>query len=461
MGLQILWGLIISIVPIGLILIRRRNLLLAWICLVTCVDVFKMLNVSAATVAGLILIPYTIRFVRPILQTRPGQLLFAHYGYLGLLGLVFGFLFPWPDALGRPLSLQAPGRTILYLTRHTANLSLAIFVAQQTVKLKHPSKVFKYILLGGIIAAAGGICEYLSGLDMFALLTEGVFNPTYHAFRVRGLNFEPRGLGLTAAYGLLLCMLVSSRRASWKAVSVLLINVCTLFLTVSTSGLLAATAGIVSLFLFDRHSRGVLVGVMAAGIVVLLIPMMFESGVFADWSSLLTERIGSTIRFGEATNWMEEFVFRAEVFDAVALLFLVANPIYILSGTGPGLISIPATSYLPETVYYTEFFKSTGINLPPTMGGLLELSNGGLIGLLLWIAFLATSLCAIRYVIKNSEAWKNEWKIARGAFLGAGVMYGVAAGFLSSFWPIFMGIGLGAACLRHIHRKELNEGVQS
>jgi hypothetical protein len=454
MLVQALWLIIIVIVPLALMMLRRSHLLLAWICLATCVDIFKALNVSATTVAGLLLIPYTIKILVCTLRTRPSQLLVAQYGHLMLLGLVFGFLFPWPDTLHRPFSLQASGRTILYMTRQIANLSIAFFVARQIVRSKHPGKLFRYILAGTLLAAIGALAEYLTGISLYTLLTEGILSPTYHNLRVRGFSFEPRGLGLTLAYGILLCLLLSLRHRSWKVLALLLVNVCALLLSRSVSGLMAVAAGTLSLFVFYRRARWVLSGLIVGAVCVVLVSTMLKLDWVTLWGAQLTERIGSTIRFGQATNWFEDVVFRVEVFDAVALLFLASNPIYIFLGTGPGLIQIPDTPFLPVSPYYEEVFRLTGVQSPPTMGWLLELSNAGLIGVLLWLAFFVLCLGAINRLIKHSAFEREQWEIARSAFVGAAAMYLVAAGFLSSFWPLFMGVGLAAVYLQRTYRQQ-------
>jgi hypothetical protein len=223
---------------------------------------------------------------------------------------------------------------------------------------------------------------------------------------------------------------------------------------------MATVAGTMSLFLFYRRSRWFLVGLTVVVACLVFASLILQLGWLTSWEFHLEERVGSTIRFGEASSWFEELVFRVEVFDAVALLFLAANPVYILFGTGPGLISIPATPFLPVSSYY-EIFRAAGINSPPSMGGLLELSNGGLIGVFLWTAFFVTSLRAINYVIRHSRYEREQWEIGRGAFVGAAAMYLVAAGFLSSFWVLFMSLGLAAAYLQYVDRKHQSEARQS
>jgi hypothetical protein len=222
---------------------------------------------------------------------------------------------------------------------------------------------------------------------------------------------------------------------------------------------MATAAGTLSLFLFYRRARWFLSGLFVVIIFILLVSLTLKLSWLTSWEAQLVERVGSTIRFVQATNWFEEIAFRVEVFDTVALLFLAAHPIYILFGTGPGLISIPATPYLPISIYYVEYFRLTGVNSPPTMGGLLELSNAGLIGLFFWLAFFITSLKAINYLVKHNSFERRQWETGRVAFVAAAAIYLVAAGFLSSFWPLFMGVGLAAAYLRHIYRhQQINSG---
>jgi len=443
---------------------RRHHWLLGWICLTTSVDVFNVrtvINISAPTIAGLLLLYYTLPLMPSAMRTRPVRLMFIQYCYLVLLGLFFGFLIPWANIVGRPWNLQVEGRTVLYLLRQLAGLSLALFVAQQIVRTKNPRKFLRYIVAGTLFAAAAGVVSFLlgPGRSLYNLISLGNFSPSPEKFgtRAAGLNFEPRSLGLVVATGTLLCLLFLSRRRTWKWVAALGLSLGCLFLTRSTSSLIATGLGIIALFGFDRKFRRLLFPwVVTAGLVVALIlvfgvriPTGSENVVRTDssWLDLMSSRIGTTVRFGEASNFFEQVVFRMEIFDAPSVLFLAANPLHLLIGTGPGLVNFPARVFLPVTPF-TAGWVDEGLDSPPSMGFVLELANAGVIGLVLWLASSWFSLRALRNASAASEEHVEIWQIGVSMFLAMAMVYLIASGFLSSFWPLFMGMGFGAARLQ-------------
>jgi hypothetical protein len=141
-----------------------------------------------------------------------------------------------------------------------------------------------------------------------------------------------------------------------------------------------------------------------------------------------------------------------DILDGSALLFLYHNPLYLFVGAGPGLVSLPATAYLPPSKYFA-WVSETGINTPPTMGFMLELSNTGIIGLALWLIICLSIFRAFKYLSRQNSPEHIGWKIGRGAFaivLGAYVMQ---ISPLSALWPVFIGIGLAAYYLARVKSK--------
>ena len=298
----------------------------------------------------------------------------------------------------------------------------------------------------------------MSGYSPYLLLTEGVLAPTYHNARVRGLNFEPRGLGLVTAHALIVGLALLATRTRVRAtLATLAGNLAALVLSASTSGLISATAGIGALSMSSARVRRALRWVVAAGGAAAALLMILPTSVMATWQSLLTERVGTTVRFGAARSLFEQLAYRLEMFDAAAVLFLAAHPVYALIGSGPGLVSIPATPYLPISPYTREL-ALTGINSPPTMGIVLEVANGGLVGLLLWTGFVVTAYKALDGMAGRGASSRSQWRIAKWCFVAAAAVYLVAAGFLSSCWPIFAGLGLGASFAQRRSREATGVG---
>jgi hypothetical protein len=449
---QLLLLAVIFAVPLFLMMKRDGDALLLWLVAAICTDVFNGrtgVNVSAASVAGLLLLPYSGRLLLAFRPAAPVAWITAHFAYLVLLGLAFGFAFPWVDTVGRPLNLQAPGRTVLYLMREAAGFSIAVFIGQQVAKAGRPDRVLTAILIATIATSAFAVFEYLTGISWYLLFNEGRLSPTYWNFRVRGLNFEPRGLGTIIAHGFVIAILcIAYRRRIRLAVGTLASGAAAILLSGSTSGVIAAAAGVGAVSLAQRRIRRRLLryGVPLALVVSALVWVNWTR--VAALQQLLSVRIGSTVRYGPASTWFQEIAYRLETFDTAAALFLAANPVYSLIGSGPGLVSIPATPYLPVTPY-TIMYVGPGVNSPPTMGIVLELANGGLIALILWFGFVLSAARALRWASQQAGPDHASWMVGRWSFVGAAAVYMMTAGFLSSCWPLFVGIALGATFMRH------------
>lgn len=449
---QALLFLVIVTVPIWLMATRNGDRLLLWIIVIICTDIFTIrtgVNIASASVVGLLLVPYSARILLASRRASEVGWATAHLAYLAVLGLAFGFAFPWTDTVGRPFNLQAPGRTILYLMRETAGLSIAVFVAQQVTKAGRPDRVLAGILVVAIATALAAIAEYLTGISYYRLFTEGVIAPTFWNLRVRGLNFEPRGFGIVAAHAIVIGVLCLAYRWRLRLAMATLATVAgALFLSGSTSGMLATAGGLGAIWMSHRRVRRHLFRLAVVGVIAFAAISAVNWDRASALQHLLTERVGSTVRFGVARDSFHEVVYRMEIFDASATLFFAAHPWYAIVGTGPGLVSLPATPFMPLSPYYVEYV-ATGLNSPPTMGWLLELSNGGVIALVLWAGFVVSGARSLRWIVHHPDRGsRRSWTVARWAFVGAAVIYLLAAGFLSSVWPLFMGLAMGAAFMR-------------
>jgi hypothetical protein len=447
----ILWLVAAVAIPVGLMATRHDRGLLVWVVLLTFTDigiVRSAVNVPALTIAGLVLLPHVLGVVRASLRSPALQWAGAHLLWLVFLGLAFGLAYPWPDDLGRPFNLQAEGRTLFYLTREIAAFSVAVFVGQQIAKDRSPAFLLRLLVLIVTATSVVAIAEFATGVSYYVALTEGQMAPTYWNLRVRGLNFEPRGLALVIAHAVLIALLsLAFHHRVRLALASLATSTAALFLSASTSGLVAVAAGVGSVALAQRRVRRALV---RAAIVMALIggaAAWTQQDRVEEFRRLLVERVGSTNRFGTADGWFQQVAYRMEIFDSSAVLFLAANPIYALTGTGPGLVPIPSSPYMPITPY-TEMYVLPGLNSPPTMGWLLELSNGGVVGVLLWIGFVLASAPALRRFVRQPEGDRAAWAVAYWTFLGSAAIYSVAGGFTASPWSVMMGLGLGASFLR-------------
>jgi hypothetical protein len=434
-----------------LIITRHDRWLLAWVCFTISIHLFDttlITNLPAARLVGLLLIPRTIQLIPVVARTIPGRALIIQYGYLVVLGVLFGFIFPWSDGgIERMVNQMAPGRALIYLIRTAVDISLAFFIAEQIIKLKRPDIIVKYFLFGTSVAALGGILEYVTNFDWYGTITG--LNPYNYEFRMRGFNFEPRGLGLIAVYGLLLSLVLYSRRHSWRLLALIGLHAVALFLAGSTSAIIVFATAAMALFAFDRRCRGTMLILLVLAVLAFGGLVGSQSMYFLTFEENAQSRLTTDHR-GQTETLIEDIALRLDVLDGPPLLFLVSNPWYVLFGAGPGLIPLPAHAYISDFPYLKEI-REKGVNSPPMIGGLLELSNAGIIGLMLWIIICISSLKAFNHLAERGKPEDGAWSIGRSTFILV-VAGSLVQTSVSSIWPVFMGSGIGAAYLMRLYR---------
>ncbi|HVF11153.1 MAG TPA: hypothetical protein VNA16_10140, partial [Abditibacteriaceae bacterium] len=146
------------------------------------------------------------------------------------------------------------------------------------------------------------------------------------------------------------------------------------------------------------------------------------------------------------TNIGQAVAFQMDIFDACAALFLYDQPLYAVVGTGPGLVTLPDSNYVPPGVYSRVWTPDVGINSPPTSGFLLEISNGGIIALVLWIVQVVASHSALRLLATNRVPTDDPegWRFAHAFFLMGSAFYLMQVGF-SPRAAVLMGLGWAAS----------------
>ena len=440
------------LVPAFLIITGHDRQLLAWVCFTISVQLFNttiITNLPAARLTGLLLLPRAIQLLPFVSRTRPCRALIIQYGYLVFLGILFGFIFPWPDfGVVRMFNQSAPGRASIYLVRAAADISLAFFVAEQLVKLKRPDIIIRYLLVGTSVAALAGVLEYITHFDFYGAITGLRAYST--EFRMRGFNFEPRALGLTAVYGMLLSLVLYSRRHSWSLLALIGLHAVALFLASSTSAIIVLAVAATALFVFDRRCRTTMFILIIIGVLTIGGSVISQSQYLATFKENTQRRLTTERIEYRPETLVENIALRMDVLDGPALLFLVSNPLHMFFGAGPGLVSLPATAYIPD-YSYLERIREAGVNTPPTSGGLLELSNAGIIGLMLWFIICLSSLKAFSHLAKRGKPEDRFWAIGRSAFVVAAACY-LTQNTVAAIWSVFLGSGIGAAYLVRLYR---------
>lgn len=446
--------------PAFLFWTKRERFLLGWVCVTMFVQIFDttlVTNLPAGRIVGLIYLPAAIIQARAWLRFKPVRAWAANFIYLALLGLLFGWIWPWPDiTMARPFTLMAEGRSIIYSVRLLSDFSLAIFIANQLRQPGAINYIGRAMVIGSTLTALAGLAYLAAKFDLYYPLT-GIGQQGLLIDRARGLSIEPRALGLSCAYGVMILLL--GRKKLFRMWPVLLvINLAALLITYSASSyvLLGAGSLTASLF-FSNRERAVaaatllLAGALTAGAVIYM-PERVQYAVDTLQLRLDPDYKLSGIPPG---NFGQEIAYRLDVFDACALLFLLDQPLYALIGAGPGLISLPASYYVPPGVYSFIWTAEVGVNSLPFHGLLLEASNSGLLGLLLWFAQVFSCWGALRYLhLRFGKAdEKSEWTFAYAIFIIGAVFYVVQVSS-SPVWSVFLGIGWMAT---KIAAEKLNE----
>lgn len=446
---QIILLAIAIIVPLALLFTKRQRLLLAWVCFTFSVQIFDtvmLTNLPAGRIVGLIFMPLAISRLRDWIKLKPVRAWLANFGWLLVLGIAFGFIWPWPDTTFlRPYTLTAPGKTIIFLVRLLTDLSLTIFIAEQILLGGALRLIGRSMMIGATLSAVAGLFHFVTQIDLYYIIT-GTGEQILHLGRARGLVGEPRALGLNCAYGVMI-LLIGRRQISRLWPALLLVNVVTLLLTYSASSIALFIAGtVVALVFFSNSERLTMAGVVAAALTIVfltsvLLPQQFDLAV-----QTLSLRFDPDYKLAGIPpgNFGQEIAYRLDVFDACALLFLLDQPLYALIGTGPGLIPLPASDYVPPGLYSLIWTPETGINSPPYHGPLLEVGNGGLLSLALWLAQVILSWKALRFL---SRRFRNalddngdDWRFAAAMFLTGAVFYVVQVSY-TPLWSIFLATG--------------------
>lgn len=456
--------------PLALLLRRQERLLLLWICITTGVNVFDArvgVNLPAARLVGLIVlafVPLGALHVRRLLRTRPLQLIAVQMLHLIVLGIVFGVLFPWSDAgFVRGVSQSAQGRVIVYMIRILADLGIVLFVARQIHRGLSPVRLMNYVLAGTTLAAVGGLLELVTHVQIYQLVTG--YPITIVGGRVRGFNYEPRGLGLAMTHGAFISLLMYAYLRQRRYLWLTLLHAAVLAVSVSASAIIAAGAtGLALLIMEERVRRPLaLMSGTVAGAIVLTLVAGTQLPIVQTYTANFAQRfsVQDAVDFAVLTP-VEVVASFLDIFDYTAFMFLASSPLHALVGTGPGLVMLPGSNFIPTAARWSWVGQSgEGITSLPSMGVLLEIANGGVLGLLLWVAIVASCVRALRRCAVWDPARAAEWRIARGALIVAAAAYAVQLSPLAATWPIFVGVGVGAAALQLVPREQARGALTS
>lgn len=437
-------------ISLWLLLKEHNKALFVWLGIALATEIFDIdviVNLSPFNVLGLLCLPLTLRALPSLLATRAGKLVGLSFLLLLILGFVYGYLLPWSDVTGiRPINQRAEGRSIIYLVRTISELSIAIYIATKVQSPENISKLLKGLLVGTSLAALGILLQWALNEDIYARLVPSAQTLSLEMYRLRGFNGEPRTSGQVLTWGILLLLGIPDLQL--RRFVLLSLHVATLALTVSTTGLVSLAAGIGLLIVFSPLKR-------STRFILLLLPLLLISAssrftdttLYESWDANVSSRVLVNRSFSYPMNTAEAVVGRLEVFDASAVLFLLDNPQHLIFGTGPGLVSLPASGYIPP---YAQAIYGDRIDSVPHMGFFLLVANSGLVGLGLWWILFWTCYQALK---KKASAMDqpNYWREGLTYYVVFSGLYFLQA---QPVWYLFLGIGLGAVLSLHQNSSE-------
>ncbi|MDZ4064106.1 MAG: hypothetical protein U1E22_05495, partial [Coriobacteriia bacterium] len=225
---------------------------------------------------------------------------------------------------------------------------------------------------GAAINIGFAVFDAASGLNV-------LYRPEFGT-RLNGLNGEPRALGRVCALALLVPLLtgrsiLGKYTALWGMLLVLGIGI-----SGSTSAMFALAVTITILFVVRAGGKSLARGfAVLATALAATAPLVYFGA--AQFDTFVAPRVENIIEAEDREPGEPAIVAALEVFDRAAARFLLANPQYLLVGTGPDLISLPASRHISERAsrIYGEQIDSV-----PHTGLLAIISRTGIPGLFLW-----------------------------------------------------------------------------
>jgi hypothetical protein len=310
------------------------------------------------------------------------------YYYLIIIGVIFGFLFPWKgnyDHL-RLWSQLSEGRTIVQLIRFFSDILLIILVFHwfrtKSISISFLVNSLSIILtISVIIAVIDGLTGYPIRQILFGEQTRLIEG------RFIGLCGEPRGFGKICSFGLLLLLVMKNRNYYFFLKTGIIFSIVGIVISFSASTYILTVCWIIILLVYRVMKFNVVSFITFSIIIAGMFYLISNVDFFQKVTLTKIDKVigGSGTAAIEKVGVFEPDIFtRFEVFDRAALNFLYREPLYFITGVGPNLISIPSSPYLTRATYA---IYGENIDSVPHSFLINLISRSGIIGFSLWIIF--------------------------------------------------------------------------
>ncbi len=305
--------------------------------------------------------------------------------YLIILAIIFGYIHPWEDSqdLLRSWSQKAEGRAVVQTFRLIIEFFLVFLVIfwlkTNKINMSFVVKSIVFLIIFNFIIAFLDV-NFNGAIKNFLFSESRFITDRYTA-----LNGEPRAFGRICVLTFLTLISLKNYFDNKKLLNFgLLISVIGLFLSLSASAILMFIVSVGLFFIFSGKYKLIITAIP----VLIICYSILNQNEFFRQNTLL--KIEATVleenEFADekVNSYEPNFFSHFEIFDRAALNFLYFNKDYIITGTGPNLISIPSSKYLTET--NSKEYEDR-IDSAPHSFIINLLARSGLIGLFLWLLF--------------------------------------------------------------------------
>lgn len=404
-------SLILFIFALYCLINRNAKGLLIVIIISLTNDLFNLplgFNLSLHHTISLILFPKVLKYFTKqstIFKYIISPLVFEIF-YLIFLGVLFGYIIPWrsPVDYSRAWNQIAEGRALIQMIRLIADFGIILLIyyllSTKQVSLDYLIKVFSIIIsITVIITFINYFAANRIKLFLFSEIGRDIMG------RYTGFNNEPRSLGKTCSITALFLILFSGWQYKDKGIMGIVFSFIGIIISFSASAYIITITWISIILLYKRNIRYLFISLP---ILLLVLFFLNDNSFFNNNTKRKLEMVLSitdnTKKIdNERVDREEPEIFtHFEVFDRAALNFLYRNPFYCVIGTGPNLISIPASPYLTKKAYaiYGKKIDSVPHSLIVNI-----LARSGIIGILLWLIFYRRFIRSFDSSIKDQRTF--------------------------------------------------------
>ena len=362
---------------------------------------------------SLLYFPFIIKYMpsKKILSIISGIKL--EYILLILLGVLYGFIIPWDDnSTVRAWNQIASGKAIVALVNIFSNILLVYLTIFLFLKNRvHLIKFLNILSVLVIIISVTAFLDKFFNYPIYKLFFGGNSITPHIKGRLLGFSHEPRALGRMMVQIWVYLFIYKTHGFKFKYSNLsLIMGFLVILFSFSFSSYFIFLLSIIIFFkknIFKIKLTSLLVislGLYLCSIFILKNDIVKNSFLYKY--KITTEGRGESSQMHGEPKIFTQF----EIFDRAALNFLYRNPEFLFFGTGPNLISIPASKYVSDDSKETMSGLIVGI---PNSSIINLISRSGIIGLFL---YLIVFIKVYRYLGEN-KLLKNLFIIVVANFI--------------------------------------------